>query len=93
MTGMAGSVYVGATIWRVEGGRMFGRRRIAKGQARRDEEWRQLVERITAADGQASESDTTRFQSYLGEREGAAPRRPTDDRRSVRVAQQRDGRR
>jgi len=46
---------------------MFGTRKGAKAQARRDDEWRLLVRTITDPHGDASESDKARFRAVMDE--------------------------
>jgi hypothetical protein len=43
------------------------RRREAKVQSERDQEWRSLVRAVTDPEGQVSEVDERRFRAYLGE--------------------------
>jgi hypothetical protein len=61
---------------------MFAKHKVAKAQARRDEEWRLLALAITDPHGVISESDEVRLRAYLGEHDDANPSSPRDDLRS-----------
>jgi hypothetical protein len=54
------------------------RRREAKVQSERDQEWRSLVRAVTDPEGQVSEVDERRFRAYLGEL-GRDPRPAAND--------------